>query len=95
MKKKLSLIGILIAISGCANETLLELEGGLYMKKGISRTGYLAIEDQKTHRQYRIKNPDSYNLIQRQRQNIKLKAKLIQKAKGPVPAIIEVLSIEK
>jgi hypothetical protein len=93
--KKHIFFGILTlgVVMGCAENSDLELKGGLYMK-GSSPHSYLVIEDQKSHTNYKIQNPKSFNLEIRQKQIVKLKAKLMKKAIGPgFPAEIEVVEV--
>jgi hypothetical protein len=88
--KKEFIFGILMtgAFMGCAQSNDLELEGGLYMK-GSSVHTYLVIEDEISHKNYKIQNPNSFNLNHRQKQKVKLKAKLLKEAVGPgFPAVI-------
>ncbi|MEA3418272.1 MAG: hypothetical protein U9Q90_02645 [Campylobacterota bacterium] len=93
MKKIILGLGILGFI-GCAQNNTMDLEGRLSVK-GTSVHTYLTIEDQKSHKSYKIQNQESFDLIKRQNQTVKVKAKLIKKAVGPgFPAVIEVLEIE-
>jgi len=85
---------ILGVIMGCAQNGDLELEGGLYMK-GSAPHSYLVIEDQKSHKNYKIQNAQTFNLGKRQKEVVKLKAKLVKKAIGPgFPAVIEVVEVK-
>jgi len=95
MKKYLILgfmtLGVII---GCVQENLMELEGGLYMK-GSAPHNYLVIEDQKSHKSYKIQNAKSFNLGKRQKEVVKIKAKLIKKAIAPGwPAVVEVVEVK-
>ncbi len=82
------------AVMGCAKSSDLDLEGGLYMK-GSTPHSYMVIEDQKSHKSYKIKNPEAFNLAHRQNESVKITAKFLKKAIGPgFPAVIEVLSIK-
>ena len=78
---------------GCTQSNDLDLEGRLAVK-GSSVHTYLVIEDKKSHKSYKIQNKDNFNLINRQKQTVKIKAKLIKEAIGPgFPAEIEVLEV--
>ena len=93
MKKILLGIGIL-GVFGCAQNNGMELEGRLALK-GTSVHTYLVIEDTKSRKSYKIQNQESFDLIKRQNQTVKVKAKLIKKAIGPgFPAVIEVVEVE-
>jgi len=79
---------------GCAQNGDLELEGELYVKGSAPHT-YLVIEDHKSHKSYKIKNAKRFRLNGRQKEVVKLKAKLIQKAIGPgFPAVVEVVEVK-
>jgi hypothetical protein len=82
------MIGVLM---GCVDNGDLELEGGLYVK-GSAPHSYLVIEDQKSHKNYKIQNAKAFNLQKRQKEVVKLKARLLKKAIGPgFPAVIKVV----
>ena len=82
-------------LTGCAQSNDLELEGGLYMKGYDHYNRYLLIEDRKSHRGYKINNPEAFHLEKRQKEIVKLKARLVKKAIGPgFPAEIEVVAVE-
>ena len=95
MKKKIIVYALTLgALMGCAQNGNLELEGGLYVK-GSAPHSYLVIEDQGSHKSYKIQNPKTFNLEKRQKEIVQLKAKLIQKAIGPgFPAVIEVTEVK-
>jgi len=79
---------------GCAQNGDLELEGGLYIKGSGPHT-YLVIEDQKSHKSYKIQNAKGFNLLKRQKEVVRLKAKLVKKAVGPgFPAVVEVVEVK-
>jgi len=81
-------------VMGCAQNGDLELEGGLYMK-GSAPHSYLVIEDQKSHKSYKIQNAKSFNLGKRQKEVVKIKAKLIKKAIAPGwPAVVKVVEVK-
>ena len=81
-------------IMGCTQSNDLDLEGRLAVK-GSSIHTYLVIEDQKSHKNYKIQNKESFNLINRQEQTVKIKAKLVKEAIGPgFPAVIEVVEVK-
>ena len=63
--------------------------------KGSVPYSYLVIEDCKSHKDYKIINPASFNLLHQQKEQIRLKAKVIKKAIGPgFPAVIEVTEVQ-
>ncbi|RLD40312.1 MAG: hypothetical protein DRI88_13760 [Bacteroidetes bacterium] len=79
---------------GCTQSNDLDLEGRLAVK-GSSIHTYLVIEDQKSHKNYKIQNKESFNLMKRQKQTVKIKAKLVKEAIGPgFPAVIEVVEVK-
>lgn len=79
---------------GCAQNGDLELEGGLYIK-GSGPYTYLVIEDQKSHKSYKIQNGKKFDLLKRQKEVVRLKAKLVKKAVGPgFPAVVEVVEVK-
>ncbi len=91
MKKYIILASIIFAASSCANNKSLELYGKISMKGSTPHT-YLAIEDKNTHKEYKISNPNKFDLSNKQNRFVKLKAKLIKKAIGAgFPAVIEVV----
>jgi len=94
MKKYIILGLITLSFVSCANSTELELEGRLAVK-GSSVHTYLVIEDKKSHKNYKIQNKESFNLMNRQKQTVKIKAKLVKEAIGPgFPAVIEVVEVK-
>ena len=91
-----TIIGILGlgVMMGCAQNGDLELEGRLYMKGSGSHT-YLVIEDQKSHKSFKIQNATKFDLLKRQKEVVRLKAKLVKKAVGPgFPAVVEVVEVK-
>lgn len=96
MKKYLA-TGLLLLSIGCASNNLnthsIELEGGLYMK-GSSRFSYMVLEDAKTGQNYKIQNPQEFDLTKRQRQKVKVEAVIIEEKRGPRPVIIKILKIK-
>ncbi len=94
MKKYIILASLIFGATGCANNQSIELSGKIAMKGSTPHT-YLAIEDKDTHQEYKIINPQSFDLNSKQNQFVKLKAKLIKKAVGPgFPAIIKVVGFK-
>lgn len=86
----LSLLGFI----GCAQSDTMELEGRLSVKGSPVHT-YLSIQDSRSHESYKIQNKNSFDLMQKQNQIVKVKAKLIKKAIGPgFPAVIEVIKVK-
>jgi len=95
MKKHFIITAVTLGVvMGCAQNGDLELEGGLYMK-GSSPHSYLVIEDQKSHKSYTIQNAKRFNLAKRQKEVVKLKAKLVREAIAPgFPAVVEVVEVQ-
>lgn len=79
---------------GCAQTDAMELEGRLSMK-GSSIHTYLNIKDIKSNKNYSIQNKESFDLMQKQNQKIKIKVKLVKEAIGPgFPAVVKVLEVK-
>ncbi len=86
----LSLIGFI----GCAQDNTMELEGRVAVK-GSSPHTYLSIKDSKSQKSYKIQNNESFDLMNKQNQTVKVKAILVKKAIGPgFPAVIEVVEVK-
>jgi hypothetical protein len=92
--KKYILSGCIALISlGCAENTLVEIEGKIFLKGSTPHT-YVVIEDQKHHKNYKIENANHFNLLKKQNQSIKIKAKFLKKAIAPgFPAVIKIVEI--
>jgi hypothetical protein len=74
------IIGLaLMGLIGCAQNNTMELEGRLSVK-GSSVHTYLNIKDIKSNKSYKIQNQESFDLMQKQNQTVKVKVKLIKKA---------------
>lgn len=94
MKKYIVMVLTVMALMGCSKSDELSMEGKILLKGSMPHS-YLVIEDNKTHKDYKIKNNTSFNLMHRQKEIVIIKAKLIKKSIGPgFPAIIEVLEIK-
>jgi len=93
MKK--SLLPILaLTLLGCANGSLVDIEGKVAMYGSMPHT-FLAIKDSKNHKYYKISNSKDFNLMNMQNKIIKVKAKILKQKIGPgFPAIIEVVKIK-
>ena len=89
------IIGLaLMGLIGCAQNNTMELEGRLSVKGSFVHT-YLNIKDIKSNKSYKIQNQESFDLMQKQNQMVKVKVKLIKKAIGPgFPAVVEVLEVK-
>jgi len=93
MKKAAPILATL-SLLGCTNSADTNLEGKIAVKGSGPHT-YLVIEDEKTHKDYKIANPKEFNLIDKQNKTVKLKAKVVRKAIGPgFPAEIKVIETE-
>jgi len=83
-----------MAFMGCSKSGELSIEGKIAMKGSMPHS-YLVIEDKQSHKNYKIQNSTSFNLMHRQKEIVSIKAKLLKKAVGPgFPAIIEVLEVK-
>ncbi len=92
--KKIILGLSLIGLIGCAQDNIMELEGRVAVK-GSSPHTYLSIEDNKSHKSYKIQNQAKFDLMNKQNQTVKVKATLIKEAVGPgFPAVIEVVEVK-
>jgi len=95
MKEKMITFLCVIGLLGCTQSESMELQGRIAVK-GSERHTYLTIYDQKTHKSYKIKNKNAFDLMHKQDQTINLEAKLIKKAIGPgFPAVIEVTEVKE
>jgi len=83
----------ILSIGACAQNDLIEIEGKIRLK-GSEPHSYLVIVDNKAHKTYKIINKNDFNLMQKQKQTVHLKAKAVKDAIGPgFPAEIEVVSV--
>ena len=88
------MLTFLLGISACAQSNVMEVKGKIYVK-GTEPHTYVAIEDINTHKVYKIVNPKEFDLLQKQKEILKLKAIHIKKAIGPgFPTEIKVIDIE-
>ena len=93
MKKMIAGVLIMLSIIGCANSIEIELEGKIAMK-GSEPFTYLSIHDKRSRKSYKIENKESFDLLHKQKQIVKVKAELIKEAVGPgLPAIIKVVEV--
>ena len=94
MIKKIILTLGTFGLMGCTSSESMELQGRLSMK-GASAHTYLNIYDAKSHKSYKIQNKEAFDLLKRQNQTLKVKARLIEEEAGPgFPALIEVLEVK-
>jgi len=85
----------MVGVLGCTQSESMELQGRIAMK-GSATHAHLTIYDQRTHKSYKIKNKEAFDLMRKQNQTIKLEAKLIKEAIGPgFPAVIEVTEVKE
>ncbi len=90
-----SIAGTLCAVVliACANEKTIDITGKIYVKGNEPFSG-LVIEDIKDHQSYKITNAKRFDLLHKQQQTVRIKAKRVKKALGPgFPAEIEVIEI--
>lgn len=92
----MALLSVSCAENSINSSSLTEIEGKLTMKRGsYSRDPVLILDNITTGQDFMIQNPDSFNLINRQNQTVKVKARLVQKEMGPGRfAIIEVIEVK-
>jgi len=94
LSKLLPLVSIGVFIMGCSTQNEIDLNGHIYVK-GSSPHTYIVIEDNATHKNYQIINAKDFNLQDKQKQHLKLKAKVIQESSSSlIPTQIEVLEVE-
>jgi len=94
MKKTIAGVLIMLSIIGCANSIEVELEGKIAMK-GSEPFSYLSIKDKESSKSYKIQNKESFDLMHKQKQVVKVKAELIKEAVGPgFPAVIKVVEVK-
>ena len=90
--KILTMLGLFMI--GCTDAKNLQLYGNIYVKGSAPHT-YIVIEDSSTHKNYQIINAKDFNLQDKQKQHLKLKAKVIKESSSSfVPTQIEVLEVE-
>ncbi len=92
-----SIIGVWMILSmiGCANSKEIELEGKIAMK-GSEPFAYLAIKDSKSRQSYKIQNKESFDLMHKQKQIVKVKAEVVKEAAGPgFPAVIKIVELQE
>ena len=93
--KKSILTLFALSLFGCANSSVVEIEGKVAVYGSMPHT-FLAIKDSKNNKYYKIKNASDFNLQNLQNRVIKVKAKILKKKIGPgFPAIIEVVELKK
>jgi len=93
--KKSILALFALSLFGCANSSLVEIEGKVAVYGSMPHT-FLAIKDSKSDKYYKIKNASDFNLQNLQNRVIKVKAKILKKKIGPgFPAVIEVVELKK
>ena len=94
MKKILWTAIILLGITACAQNNIMDISGKIYIQGSEPHT-YLVIEETKTNRVYKIVNPSDFNLSHKQKQVLRLKAVSVKSAVGPnFPAEIKVVGIK-
>jgi uncharacterized protein YcfL len=94
MKRYILGVAIMFGMMGCASSNEIELEGKIVMK-GAEPFSYLSIKDKKSSKSYKIQNKESFDLMHKQKQVIKVKAQIIKEAVGPgFPAEIKIVEVE-
>jgi hypothetical protein len=95
MKHFILLIMLLFSVPACAENDIFTIEGKIFLKGSEPHT-YLVIEDDQSHKVYKIKNKNSFDLMHKQKQFIKFKVRLLKEAIGPgYPALVEIIDIEE
>jgi uncharacterized lipoprotein NlpE involved in copper resistance len=94
MKKSILILMMIFSFIGCANSMDMDLEGKIAVK-GSEPFSYLSIKDEKTSKNYKIENKESFDLMHQQNKVVKIKAELVKEAVGPgFPAVIKVLEVK-
>ncbi|MCF6245049.1 MAG: hypothetical protein L3J43_08420 [Sulfurovum sp.] len=94
MNKSIAGVLIMLGMLGCANSTEIELEGKIAMK-GSEPFSYLSIKDKESKKSYKIQNQESFDLMHKQKQVIKVKAEIVKDAVGPgFPAEIKIVEVQ-
>jgi len=94
MKKYILGVFIMLGMVGCANSNEIELEGKIAMK-GAEPFSYLSIRDKQSRKSYKIQNQESFDLMHKQKQVVKVKAEIVKEAVGPgFPAVIKVIEVK-
>jgi len=92
MKSIIKVFLIILGVSIYINA--IEIVGKIKVK-GSSPHTYLVIEDINNSKNYKISNPQDFNLINRQNETLKIEGKVIKKAIGPgFPSVVEVIEIK-
>lgn len=88
------LVLVALGFMGCANSADMEIEGKLSVK-GSEPHSYLSIKDTQSKKNYKIQNKESFDLMHKQKQTVKIRAKFIKEAVGPgFPAVIRVVEVK-
>jgi hypothetical protein len=94
MKQMIYTLSLGFIILGCtttAND--INLDGTIYVKGSMPHT-YIIIEDRKTQQKYQIINAKEFNLYNRQKQYLNIKAQIIKHSSSSlIPSKIKVLKI--
>jgi hypothetical protein len=94
MRRVLLSLPLILFLGACMNGNTIELEG-VVKYKGTVPHNYLALED-RSHHIYKIANPQEFHIEKLQNHKVKIKAKLLQKARGiGFPALIKLIEIKE
>ena len=88
----------LMGMSACAQNELpsnrVNLQGIVYVKGSAPHT-YVVIEEQQSHKNYKVRNPERFHLMEQQKKSLNVEAIIVKEAIGPgFPAEIEIISID-
>lgn len=94
MKRVLLSFPLILSLGACMSGNSIDLEGEIKYK-GTVPHNYLAIEDS-NHNIYKVANPQAFHISKLQNHKVKVKAKLLEKAKGVgFPALVKVIDIKE
>jgi hypothetical protein len=94
MRRVLLSFPLILSLGACMSGNTIDLEGEIKYKGTIPHN-YLAIED-RSHHIYKIANPQEFHIEKLQNHKVKIKAKLLQKARGiGFPALIKLIEIKE
>ena len=94
MKKILWISTVLLGITACAQNNIMEISGKIYIQGAEPHT-YVVIEETNTNKVYKIVNASDFNLSSRQKQLLSIKAVSVKHAMGPdFPAEIKVVGLK-
>ncbi len=91
----MNLLKLIVIISLLTSLSFAQIIIGKVKVKGNSPNTSIIIEEDGTGKNYKVANPQDFNLLYIQNAKLKIEAKIIQKAAGPgFPAVIKIISIQ-